>query len=116
MDFTIRLHGGPLDGSAFHGKEDKPPDDWMDLGAKAFQDTNRAELGATFETLNPDSLGSVSSYREDLQLHVYRIVGKRLVQYKSAGDKQPREKIVSDADYVGPSANRLPPITTPPVG
>jgi hypothetical protein len=97
MEFTFVLNGGPLDGFGLHGEEHKPPESSLDLGAIAYLDTNSATLGAIFETSSPDSSSSLPS------LYRYRIIGKRLTNCQTA--THVRERLVIDAEFVGPSAS-----------
>jgi hypothetical protein len=110
MEFTFLLRGGPLDGNALHGLVGSLPRDRLDLGVKAYHDSNNAELGHTFETFTP--FASIP-LRAPTPLHIYRAIAKRLVRCKSAGEKEFHEKINIEADYIGPSPNHLFPLLPP---
>ena len=104
MDFTIRLHAGPLDGNAFHGTEGKEPKDWLDLGAKAYAESECCKIGNTFDTINPDQLGQVGNSTGEVLCHTYKVVSSRVGRSKTGSIE--REKVIFEADYVGPSDKR----------
>ena len=94
MTFHLHFLGGPLDGMVLEGDACSAADDWNDLGAIIFRETDNGKVGCLFELFNPFLL-----FQETLPkafwLHIYQVT--------SHAPGELGRPINISAAYVGPS-------------
>ena len=90
MRYVFQFVGGPLDGNYLH--YDPAATYLGDLGAKAFQDTDGANVGKQFGVINPDTPPDHQGIIERLREFIYQTVSVRTDS----------EKHVIRSEYVAP--------------